>query len=355
MGSMWHTPPGGERGGRALVAAAPSSQDAVRTGRRRVTFEVLMTAEGMKEIGEEAARHATIHKLWLQPDKEAFLTEVGPRIRGILGGMSHGRIDPAFMSKLPNLEIVASFGVGYDHVDAAWAGQHGIVVTNTPGVLDAETADIGMALTLMAVRRLPQAEQYLRQGRWAKEGHFPLSASLRGRTMGILGLGRIGKEIAKRASAFGVEVVYHGRRPQADAPYLYYPTLIGMAKNVDILMVSAPAGPDTRHIVNREVLAALGPEGFLINIARGALVDQEALIEALQKRTILGAGLDVFENEPEVPQALIDLDNVALLPHVGSASRHTRLAMARLTVANLVSWIEGKGPITPVAETPWKG
>jgi lactate dehydrogenase-like 2-hydroxyacid dehydrogenase len=206
---------------------------------------------------------------------------------------------------------------------------------------------------LNAVRRFSAAEAYLRQGRWAKEGAFPLSASLRGRTMGVVGLGRIGKEIAKRVAAFGVEIVYHGRKPQADAPYLYYPTLVGMAKAVDILMVAAPGGAETRNLINAEVLAALGPNGVLINIARGSLIDDAALIEALRTKTILAAGLDVFVNEPNVPEGYLSLDNVVLTPHVGSASTATRLAMANLVVDNLFSFMDGKGPIAPTPETPW--
>jgi lactate dehydrogenase-like 2-hydroxyacid dehydrogenase len=313
-----------------------------------------MPSEGMKEIDEAIETRARLHRGWRQADPEATLARVAPEIRAIVSAAHPPRIDGAFMSRFPRLEIVSSFGVGYDHVDAAWAGQHGIIVTHTPGVLDAETADTAMALTLNAVRRFPQAERYLRAGRWL-EAPFPLSASLRGRTMGILGLGRIGREIARRARAFGVEVVYHGRKPQDDAPYLYYPTLLGMAKACDILMVSAPGGAATRGIVDGKVLEALGPDGVLVNIARGTLVDQAALIEALSTGKILAAGLDVFEREPEVPEALMKLDNVVLTPHVGSASVKTRQAMAKLVVDNLLSWIDGKGPLTPVPETPWTG
>jgi lactate dehydrogenase-like 2-hydroxyacid dehydrogenase len=220
-------------------------------------------------------------------------------------------------------------------------------------VLDAETADTAMGLLLNAVRRFPASERYLREGRWERQGPFPLTASLRGRTMGVLGLGRIGKEIAKRAAAFGVEIVYHGRKPQPDAPYLYYPSLVAMARAVDILMIAAPGGADTRNIVNAEVLGALGPDGVLINIARGTLVDEEALIAALRNGTILAAGLDVFAHEPKVPEGLIALDNVALTPHVGSATTVTRLAMANLVVDNLISFMDGKGPLCPTPETPW--
>jgi lactate dehydrogenase-like 2-hydroxyacid dehydrogenase len=221
-------------------------------------------------------------------------------------------------------------------------------------VLDDEVADIAMALTIATVRELPQAERYLREGRW-RAGTYPLTASLRGRTMGIVGLGRIGKAIARRAAAFGLDVVYHGRHQQVGAPFLYYPTLIGMAKACDILMVAAPGGAGTRHIVNREIIEAVGPAGIIVNVSRGSLIDEAALIDALKERRLLGAGLDVFEHEPEVPEALLALDNAVLLPHVGSASVHTRQAMADLMIDNLKSWLDGKGPLTPVPETPWKG
>ncbi len=311
-----------------------------------------MLSEGMKVIGKRIESRAILHRLWLEPDIEAALARIAPNIRAIAATWHSPKIEANLMARLPRLEIVASFGVGYDHVDAAWAAEHGVVVTHTPGVLDAETADTAMALTLMAVRRYPQAGRYLRAGHWPK-APFPLSASLRGRTMGILGLGRIGKEIAKRARAFGVDVVYHGRKPQDDAPYLYYPTLLGMAKACDILVVSAPGGATTQKIIDREILEALGPDGVLVNIARGSLVDEAALIEALASGKILAAGLDVYENEPQVPDALLKLDNAVLLPHVGSASGPTRLAMANLVVDNLFSWMDGKGPLTPVPETPW--
>jgi lactate dehydrogenase-like 2-hydroxyacid dehydrogenase len=208
---------------------------------------------------------------------------------------------------------------------------------------------------IMTVRQLPQSERYLRAGQWSAKGAFPLSPSLRGRTVGILGLGRIGKAIAKRVSAFGLDVVYHGRHPQADVAYRYYPSLVDMAKASNVLVVVAPGGPATRHIINAEILEALGPDGVLINVARGSLVDEKALIEALRTGKILAAGLDVFENEPSVPQELIALDNAVLLPHVGSASVKTRHAMAQCVVDNLFAWADGKPPLTPVPETPWPG
>ncbi len=315
-------------------------------------FDVLMPSDGMKEIGAAIERRAKLHRLYREADPAAALNRLAPNIRAIVASNHTAKVDEALLAKLPKLEIVCSFGVGYDHIDAAAAARRGVVVTHTPGVLDAETADTGMALALMTVRRFPAAERYLRARLWT-QAPFALTASLRERTMGILGLGRIGKEVATRARAFGVDVVYHGRRPQPDAPYLYYPSLLEMAKAVDILMICAPGGAETRHVVNREILEALGADGVLVNIARGSLVDEPALIEALAHKTILAAGLDVFADEPNVPEAFLTLDNVVLLPHVGSASVATRLAMANCVVANLISWIDGKGPLNPVPETPW--
>jgi lactate dehydrogenase-like 2-hydroxyacid dehydrogenase len=317
-------------------------------------FDVLVPVEGIAKIGGEIERRVNLHRLWRAPDREQELAKLAPKIKAIFATSHHAIVDAALMRRLPNLQIVASFGVGYDHIDAAWAGEHGIMVTHTPGVLDDEVADVAMALTLATVRQLPQAERYLREGRWPG-GTYPLTASLRGRTMGILGLGRIGKAIARRAAAFGLAVVYHGRAQQIDAPFLYYPTLIGMARACDILMIAAPGGAGTRHIVDRAIIEAVGPDGIIVNISRGSLADEAALISALQEGKLLGAGLDVFENEPHVPPALLALDNAVLLPHVGSASVHTRQAMADLMIDNLLSWLDGKGPKTPVPETPWKG
>jgi lactate dehydrogenase-like 2-hydroxyacid dehydrogenase len=317
-------------------------------------FDVLMPIQGIGNVAGGIEKRMRLHRLWLEKDREAALSRLAPAIKAIAATSHMALVDAALMRRLPQLQIVASFGVGYDQVDVKWAADHGIVVTHTPGVLDEEVADIAFGLMIGAVRQLPQAERYLRAGRWL-QGPFPLSASLRGRTIGVLGLGRIGKVIARRAIAFGLEVVYHGRRPQAGAPYLYYPTLIGMARACDILIVAAPGGPETKNIVDAKVLEALGPDGVLINISRGSLVDEPALIEALQQRKIYAAGLDVFADEPHTPAALLALDNSVLLPHVGSASHRTRQAMSDLVVANLYSWIDGKGPLTPVPETRWKG
>ena len=316
--------------------------------------DVLMAAPMMGLVVDQLDARFTLHRLWEAPDADAALREIGPRIRGLATSPGHRRPDAALFDLLPNLEIISSFGVGYDHVDAAEAGRRGVVVTNTPDVLNEEVADLALGLLLATIRQLPQADRYLREGRWL-EKPFPLTTTLRERKVGILGLGRIGKAIARRVEGFGVEVHYHSRSRQEGVAYPYHPTLVGLAEACDVLIAITPGGEGTRHIINAEVLRALGPTGILINVARGSVVDERALIEALRDGTILSAGLDVFEDEPRVPQELIDMDHVVLLPHVGSASVHTRNAMGQLVVDNLVSWFSGKGPLTPVAETPWSG
>jgi lactate dehydrogenase-like 2-hydroxyacid dehydrogenase len=318
-------------------------------------LDVLMPAKGMPLIEDQISARLPLHRLWLEPNPDLWLAEWAPKIRAIAMTGGHAPLDEAYMRKYPKLEIISSFGVGYDNIDAKAAARLGVIVTNTPGVLDDEVADTALGLMIMTVRQLPQAERYLRAGQWSAKGAYPLSPSLRGRTVGILGLGRIGKAIAARVTAFGLDVVYHGRHAQTDVPHRYYSSLIDMAGASDVLIVVAPGGPGTRHIINAEVLDALGPEGVLINVARGSLVDEKALIEALRTNKILAAGLDVFENEPSVPQELIALENAVLLPHVGSASVKTRRAMAECVVSNLFAWADGKPPLTPVPETPWEG
>ncbi|MFL5158214.1 MAG: 2-hydroxyacid dehydrogenase [Microvirga sp.] len=315
--------------------------------------DILMTAPMMPIVIETLDKAVTLHRLWEQTDKEAFLKEVGPRIRGVATSTLFGRVDASLLDRLPNVEIVSSFGVGYDNVDAAEAAKRNIVVTNTPGVLDDEVADLTLGLLLATLRKIPQADRYLRDGKWLKAS-FPLSATLRERKVGIVGLGRIGKAIARRLSGFDVSIAYHGRTQQDDVAYSYYPTVTGLAEACDVLIVITPGGASTRHLIDAEVLKALGPNGVLINVARGTVVDEQALIHALKSGTILSAGLDVYEDEPRVPQELIDLEHVVLLPHIASASVHTRNAMGKLVADNLISWFDGKGPLTPVAETPWR-
>ena len=286
-------------------------------------------------------------------DRDKFFAESAPRMRGMAVAATEERVDGAFMTRFPRLEIVSSFGVGYDHVDAAWAGAHGITVTNTPDVLTEEVADTALGLLLCTVREFPQAERYLRAGKWVQK-NYPLSkATLRDRTVGMVGMGRIGQAIARRLAAMQVPVVYHSRRPAAGVPYRHYPKLIDMARDVDVLMVITPGGAETKNLINTQVLEALGPDGILINMSRGSVVDEPALIKALQQKTILSAGLDVFAREPEVPAELIAMDHVVLFPHLGSASVATRDKMDQLVVDNLLAWAAGKPPLTPVAETPW--
>ncbi|MFY9599841.1 MAG: 2-hydroxyacid dehydrogenase [Pseudolabrys sp.] len=295
----------------------------------------------------------TLHH-WLDAkDKTAFVKEIGNKIKAIAIAYTANKVDGNFLQQFPHLEQVSSFGVGYDHIDAKWAGEHGIVVTNTPEVLNEEVADTALGLLLCTVRELPQSERYLRAGKW-KAGHYPLTkATLRDRTVGMVGMGRIGKAIARRLEAFGVPVVYHSRNAQAGVKYKHYPKLIDMARDVDTLMVIVPGGASTKNMINAEVLKALGPRGVLINMARGSVVDEPALIEALQKRTIYSAGLDVFANEPDVPKELIEMDHIVLFPHLGSSTEATRAAMDQLVVDNILAWAAGKPPLTPVAETPW--
>jgi lactate dehydrogenase-like 2-hydroxyacid dehydrogenase len=312
--------------------------------------DLIMVGPKKQLFVERLAPAYNVHVLNDVKDREAFLAETADRVRALAVTYSSEKVSAEFMQRLPKLEIVSSFGVGYDHVDAKWAGAHGIVVTNTPDVLNEEVADTALGLLLCTVREFPQAERYLRAGKWEQKA-YPLSgATLRDRTAGIVGMGRIGKAIARRLDAFGVPVVYHSRRPVADVSYRHYPDLVAMAKDVDTLIVIVPGGAETRNMINAQVLEALGPNGILINVARGSVVDEPALVKALQDKKIRAAGLDVFVHEPKVPKELMEMDNVVLFPHLGSASVYTRTQMDHLVVDNLLSWAAGKGPLTPVPE-----
>jgi len=294
-------------------------------------FEVLREGDGAGDLDTVIAAH-------------------GPEIRAIV---TRGQrpTDAALIARLPKLELIANFGVGYDTVEVAAAATRGVVVTNTPDVLNDEMGDFTVGLLLATVRQIPRAERHLRDGRWDK-GAFPLGPSLRGRRIGIAGMGRIGRVIAHRLSGFDLPISYHARNKVADVPFDHYPDLVGLAAAVDVLIVVLPGGPATRHAVNAEVLAALGADGVLINVARGSVVDEAALIDALRQGTILAAGLDVFAAEPKVPEALTMMENVVLVPHIGTATHHTRGLMADLLIRNVISWFDGKGPLTPISETP---
>ena len=267
--------------------------------------------------------------------------EYSRRCRG-----SHTKIGRAIFDALPKLEIIACFGVGYDGVDVDAARENAVIVTNTPGVLTEEVADTALGLLLMTIRQFPAAERYLRSGEWQRSGDYRLTSTLRNRTVGIVGFGRIGGAVARRLDAMQVPVCYHNRHEKSGSRYRYYSDLIAMARDVDTLICILPGGAATKHLIDASVLAALGPQGVLINIGRGSTVDESALINALQQRAIHAAGLDVFEKEPDVPARLIDLDNAVLLPHVGSATQVTRDAMEALVIDNLVSWFDADHPIT---------
>jgi lactate dehydrogenase-like 2-hydroxyacid dehydrogenase len=296
----------------------------------------------------------TLHYFLEAKDQDAFIKSLSDKIRAIAVAYTANKVDANFMQRFPKLEQISSFGVGYDHIDAKWAGEHGIVVTNTPEVLNEEVADTALGLLLCTVREFPQAERFLRAGKWP-QGQYPLTkATLRNRTVGMVGMGRIGKAIARRLEAFGVPVVYHSRNSQKGVSHKYYSNLIDMARDVDTLMVIVPGGPTTANMINTEVLKALGPNGILINMARGSVVDEPALIEALKNRTIYSAGLDVFAKEPQVPKELMEMDHIVLFPHLGSSTEVTRAAMDQLVVDNILAWAAGKPPLTPVPETPPK-
>lgn len=308
---------------------------------------VLMAVRLLPSVGEALDQHFNVHRLYEAQDRDALMAEVGEKIRGVATG-GHGALAPELLDKMPNLEIISSFGVGYDHIDTAECKKRGLRVTNTPDVLNDAVAETTMALMLALCRKIPQHDSYVRQGLWASQGAYPLTGELTGKTVGILGLGRIGKEIARRCQVFKMQVVYHGRTQQPFEPYPYYESLVEMAKAVDYLVCIIPGGKATEKMVNREVLDALGPEGYLVSMGRGTTIDEAALIDALQNERIGGAALDVYENEPQVPEAFFPLDNVVLVPHIGSATHKTRWAMGDLVVRNLIEHLAGRPALTPV-------
>ena len=280
--------------------------------------------------------------------RESASPEVLARVRAIVGG-GEARIDQALMDQCPKLEVITICGVGYDGVDVQAAKARGVPVTHTPDVLNDDVADLGLALLLGVARNLPAADQFTRQGAWEK-GPFPLTRKLTGAKLGVVGMGRIGQAIAKRAAAFDMAIRYHTRSARPEVAYPHEPSLLALAEWADFLLVITPGGAGTRHLINAQVLRALGPQSFLINVARGSVVDEAALIEALQQGLIAGAGLDVYENEPHVPAALRALPNVVLTPHMASGTAQTRGAMSDLTLANLNAHFDGQPLRTPVPE-----
>jgi lactate dehydrogenase-like 2-hydroxyacid dehydrogenase len=293
-----------------------------------------------------------LHDYYKADDRPGLLARVGGQIRGYLSQGAVGGADAALMDATANLEIIANWAVGYDTIDVEAARARGVILTNTPDVLTECCADLGMALLLAVARRVAEGDRYVRAGAWPQKGRFGLGVKVSGRRLGIIGLGRIGKAAAWRAEAFGMPVAYHGRHAQASVPYDYYEDAVSLAANCDFLMLTCPGGPETHHIVNADVLSALGPEGFLINISRGSVVDEPALIDALSEGRIAGAALDVYEDEPRVPDALIAMENVVLQPHHGSGTTDTRRAMDDLVVENIRRHFAGEPVKTPVYALP---
>lgn len=286
-----------------------------------------------------------LHRLDQTDDRAAMLSQIGPSVRAIV---TNGKADAELMAACPDLQIVSSFGVGYDGVDVGYAGEHGIVVCNTPDVLNDEVSNTAILLLMAVSRKLVEYDKYVRAGRWPAEGDPPLTRSIAGKQIGIVGLGRIGKTIAEKLQVFGCKIAYHGRSKQADVAYPYHADPVSLAESSYALIVITPGGAATRRLIDKDVIEALGPDGILVNVARGSVVDEAALVSALADGRLGAAGLDVFENEPSVPAALLEMDNVILQPHQGSGTVETRQAMADRMLDNLGNWFAGKPPLSRV-------
>lgn len=308
--------------------------------------ELLVLRALMAGQMEQLQRDFVLHRYDQADDPRALLAAVGPRIRGVVTNGGTG-FKETMLPSLPAAEIVASAGVGTDSIDIPACLQRGVQVTNTPDVLNDDVADLGIGLIMNALRRLGDGHEYTRRGDWARLGMMPLTTSLRGKRLGIVGLGRIGRELADRAVALKMNVSYHGRRKQA-VPYDFHERLTDLAANVDVLVLLCPGGPETRHLIDESVLAALGPTGWIVNLSRGSVIDEAALLDALARRRIAGAALDVFENEPNIDARFLELDNVILSPHHASGTAETRNAMSQLVVDNLQAHFAGRPLLTPV-------
>ena len=310
--------------------------------------DVIVTAPLPPFLYDPLKRDFRTHDYHQATQKQVLLAAESPRIRGLVQG--GGTVTPTdLLDALPKLEIISVFGVGYDGVPIDYCRRRGIKVTNTPDVLTDDVADVAVGLVLMTGRGFAKAERFVRAGEWEKKGP-ELTTKLGGRKVGILGLGRIGKAIAQRLEAMGMQIAYTGRKPQHGVHYRFVPDLKSLAAESDFLIVACPGGPATKNLVNAEVLAALGKKGTIVNIARGSIIDEPALVQALESGTIKAAGLDVFADEPHVPKPLLAMENVVLLPHVGSGTHETRKAMGDLCKANLDAWFAGKPLLTLVPE-----
>lgn len=299
------------------------------------------------DIDRELEANYAVLRLWAEPAGLDAVAQRGRGISALVTSVRHG-CNASLIERLPDLRAICSWGVGYETIDVAAASARGIVVSNTPDVLDDCVADLAWGLLIGAARRTAVGDRYVKTGQWRSIGAFPLSTRVSGKRLGILGLGRIGEAIARRGSGFDMDVRYHNRRERAGVPYRYEPSLLELARWADFLVVACEGGAATRHLVSAAVIEALGPDGILVNIARGTVIDQAAMVQALTEGRLGGAGLDVLESEPAVPPPLMDMDQVALMPHVGSATVETRRAMGRLVLDNLAAFMAGRGLLTPV-------
>jgi len=309
--------------------------------------EVLALAGLSQAFMQSLHEHFSVHE-WLHEADPAAFAAAAPRIRAIAAS-GGSRVSADLIAQLPALEIISVMGVGYDGIDVAAARARGATVTHTPDVLNDDVADLALALMLCVARGIPEADAYVRSGKWP-QGAMPLQRKMAGSRLGIVGMGRIGQAIALRGQAFGMPIAYTARNPRPGVPYRYLPSAQALAAQSDFLVVITPGGEGTRKLIDAAVLKALGPQGYVINVARGSVVDEAALIEALEQGVIAGAGLDVFEDEPNVPERLRVLPNVVLTPHVGSATHQTRRAMADLAFGNLQAHFQGKPLLSPVPE-----
>ncbi len=307
---------------------------------------ILQIGRLMPSLESALANEFDVHLLVDEPEPKAFLTKHGAKFVGVATSARFGA-DAALIEALPNLKVIGNFGVGFDTIDIEAARRRGVAVSNTPDVLTDCVADLALGLLLDVARGLSAAERFVRRGDWLR-GQFPLATRFSGKRLGIVGLGRIGQAIAKRATGFDMAIRYHNRSPVAGLGYEYAASPIELARWADFLVVATAGGAQTRQLISREVIGALGEKGFLVNIARGSIVDEAALVDALVNKRLAGAALDVFEDEPNVPQALLALDNVVLLPHIASATHETRKAMADLVFDNLRSFFRDGKLLTPV-------
>jgi len=309
--------------------------------------DVLVAGSLLPHVMERLHQLYALHVPNAERPMAALLSEIGPKIRAIATG-AHYPVDRALIDACPKLEIITALSVGTDSIDVPYAKQKGVMVTNTPDVLNDDVANLAVAFVLATTRRLVEFDRYVRDGRWVNDGPAPFARSIAGRKIGIVGLGRIGSDIARKLEAFHCELAYFGRSKKPGVRYPYYPDLVELARDSDVLIVMVPGGKGTEKLIDRRVIDALGPEGILINVSRGSVVDEPALVSALVEGRLGGAGLDVFADEPNVPAPLLTMNNVVLQPHQGSATVETRRAMGDLMLANLAAHFEGKKLPSPL-------